>query len=213
MRASAAWRHVDVRAGFEVLFPRLERDGIRLEGHSTGVEEGEAWGVRYSIALDRGWVTRSAHVVAWSVAGRHEVRLEADGSGGWRVDGRPAPHLAGRPDVDLEASVCTNAIPVQRLRLDVGERADAPAAYVRVPGLEGEGADVRVPAPEVGERADARASGLAVERLEQTYARLEDDGPRRRYDYAAPRFDYAAVLVYDESGFVLDYPGLAVRVA
>jgi uncharacterized protein len=192
--ASAAWRHVDARAGFEVLFPRLEPDGIRLEGHSTGVEEGEAWGVRYSIALDPGWVTRSAHVVAWSVAGRHEVRLEADGSGGWRVDGRPAPQLDGCPDVDLEASVCTNALPVQRLGLDVGERADAPAAYVRAPAPDG-------------------ASGLAVERLEQTYARLQDDGPRRRYDYASPRFGYAAMLVYDESGFVLDYPGLAVRVA
>ncbi len=147
-----------------------------------------AWAIRYSIVLAPIWLTRSAHITGWSEAGRHELRLEADGSGAWRVDGRPAPHLDGLYDVDLEASACTNALPVNRLALEVGARADAPAAYVRAPGLE-------------------------VERLEQTYARLQDDGPRRRYDYAAPRFDFAAVLVCDESGLVLDYPGLAVRVA
>ncbi len=186
--ASAAWRHVDAREGFEVLFPRREGDGVVLEGHSCGVEEGVAWAVRYRIVAGLDWMTRSAHVTSASSAGRLEVRLEADGEGAWRVDGRPAPQLDGVLDVDLEASVCTNVLPVRRLALEVGARADAPAAYVRAPGLE-------------------------VERLEQSYARLEDDGPRRRYDYAAPRFDYAAVLVSDESGLVLDYPGLAVRAA
>jgi uncharacterized protein len=48
-----------------------------------------------------------------------------------------------------------------------------------------------------------------VERLEQTYARTTDDAARQCYDYAAPAFE--ARLVYDESGLVLDYPGIAVR--
>jgi len=46
-----------------------------------------------------------------------------------------------------------------------------------------------------------------------SYVRLEDDGPRQRFDYTAPRFDFRCVLVYDESGLVLDYPGIASRVA
>jgi len=53
--------------------------------------------------------------------------------------------------------------------------------------------------------------GLAVERLEQTYARKPDDAARQRYDYAAPAFGFEARLVYDECGLVLDYPGIAVR--
>jgi hypothetical protein len=89
-------------------------------------------------------------------------------------------------DVDLEASAFTNALPVNRLGLDVGQHADAPAAYVR-------------------------AHDLRVERLEQHYTRLTGDGTRSRYDYRAPRFDFTAVLVYDEFGLVLDYPGIAVR--
>jgi len=32
------------------------------------------------------------------------------------------------------------------------------------------------------------------------------------YDYAAPAFEFACRLVYDESGLVLSYPGIAGRV-
>jgi hypothetical protein len=186
--AMAAWRHVDARVGFEVLFLRREHDRYCLDGYSTAVEEGEAWGIRYALTLDEGWVTRSAYVVGQSAQGVHEVRLEGDGGGGWWVDGVPVPQLRGCLDVDLEASACTNALPVRRLGLRVGEHADAPAAYVRAPTLR-------------------------VERLEQSYARLENDGESERYDYAAPTFDFRAVLVFDQFGLALDYPGIAVRAA
>jgi hypothetical protein len=186
--ATAAWRHVGARDGFEVVFLRRETDGYQLDGQSTAVENGQAWGIRYTITLDASWATRSAHLVGRSALGSHEVRLEGDGSGRWRLEGRPAPQLDGCFDVDLEASACTNALPVHRLGLDVGQEADAPAAYVR-------------------------AFDLRLERLEQRYARLPDDGERVRYDYAAPAFGYRDELAYDKVGFVLVYPGIAVRVA
>jgi hypothetical protein len=44
-------------------------------------------------------------------------------------------------------------------------------------------------------------------------ARLPNAGNRSRYDYVAPSFDFRAVLVYDEFGLVLEYPGIAVRTA
>ena len=53
---------------------------------------------------------------------------------------------------------------------------------------------------------------MRVERLEQEYRRIEDDGPHQRYDYHSPAFDFACDLVYDASGLVLDYPGIATRV-
>jgi hypothetical protein len=115
------------------------------------------------------------------------VLLEGE-AGEWRVDGREEPALSGCLDVDLEASAATNALPVARLALAVGERADAPAAYVR-------------------------ASDLSVERLEQTYTRLPSDDARPRYAYAAPSFGFGATLVYGDDGLVVEYPGIAVRVA
>jgi hypothetical protein len=184
----AAWSHREARAGFEVLFLHRDEGCLRLDGASTAVEEGEAWAIRYALTVDDRWVTRSAHIVGQSAEGLHEVRLERDGSGVWRIDGSAAPQLSDCLDVDLEASACTNALPTGRLGLRVGERADAPAVYVHAPSLH-------------------------VERLEQTYARLPDDGEHARYEYVAPAFGFDAVLTYDRFGLVVDYPGIAVRVA
>jgi len=182
----AAWRHQDARDGFEVVFLQTSHAGHRLRGCSTAVEDGQPWVVRYEIVLDDAWRTTTAHVGGQSPTGEHEVRLDADGSGHWRVDGVAAPHLDGCFDVDLESSSCTNTLPIHRLRLGVGQQADAPAAYVR-------------------------AVGLDVERLEQRYVRIDDDRARQRFDYTAPVFDYEGRLVYDAAGLVLDYPGIAVR--
>lgn len=124
--STAAWRHRDARLGFEVLFIRHDGACLRLEGHSTAVEEDNAWAIRYDLTLDDRWVTRSAHVVARSVLGVHEVRLEGDGTGVWQIDGKAAAWLDGCLDVDLEASASTNALPIHRLGLSVGARADAP---------------------------------------------------------------------------------------
>ena len=185
--ATAAWRHRDARVGFEVLFPRHENDRYHLDGYVTAVEEGEPWGICYALVLDSNWATRSAHIVGRSALGEHEIQLKNDGPGSWRVDGKPISQLSGCIDVDLEASACTNALPVNRLRLKVGQAADAPAVYVR-------------------------ARDLRVERLEQRYARIPNDGEHSRYDYVAPSFDFRTVLVYDEFGLVVDYPGIATRV-
>jgi hypothetical protein len=185
--AAASWRHLGAREGFEALFPVRSVGGWRLEGWTAALEEGRAWGVRYAIVLDDEGRTREARVECRHEGGSHDVALEGDGRGGWAVDGAPAPHLDGCLDVDLEASAFTNAFPVRRLALAVGARADAPAAWVRAPGLD-------------------------VERLEQSYARLPDGNGGARYDYASPGVGFAAVLVFDAQGLVTDYPGIAVRV-
>jgi hypothetical protein len=80
----------------------------------------------------------------------------------------------------------TNALPVHRMVLRVGQQATAPAAYVR-------------------------AVGLTVERPEQSYLRLADEAGQQRYQYTAPVFGFACRLGYDDAGPVLSYPGLAVR--
>lgn len=172
----AAWRHVEASDGFEVVF--IERR--RFEGTTAAVEDGEPYAVRYAIEVDERWHTRSATV--WGRTG--QVSLEPAAEGEWLVDGRPAPHLSGCLDVDLESSALTNAFPMHRLGLALGAEAQAPAAYVR-------------------------AFDLAVERLEQRYERIGE----RRYAYESPAFEFSCELVYAEDGLVLDYPGIAARAA
>ena len=183
---TAAWAHQGTRTGYEVAWIEPVLHGLVVTGCTTAVEDGEAWMVDYNIRLDADWRTRRAEVRGRSGGAARFSVLQSDGEGRWQVDGVPAPHLDGCMDVDLESSALTNALPVHRLALQRSERAAAPAAYVR-------------------------AVSLNTDRLEQTYARTDDDGPRKCYDYTAPAFDFSCRLVYDTTGFVLAYPGIAVR--
>src|SRR3954451_2158949 len=96
----AAWRHRDARSGFEVVFFETSSDGHQIHGHTTAVEDGNAWAVRYSIAVDSSWTTRQAAVSARSAQGRRELTVESVGDGAWLVDGTPAAELSGCMDVD-----------------------------------------------------------------------------------------------------------------
>jgi len=184
--ASATWRHHDGREGFESVGLHTEPSGYRLDGHTAGVEKSQVWAARYAITLDERWATRTARIWGRSAAGPRDTRLDADGLGHWTVDGTPMSELEGCLDVDIESSACTNTFPVHRLKLAVGQSAEAPAAYVR-------------------------AIDLQVERLDQSYTRLDDVLDQQRYEYRAPRFGFRARLVFDESGLLLDYPGIATR--
>src|SRR3712207_4976583 len=140
----------------------------------------------YEILLDPRWRTRQAAVTELSTEAPAGTLVTGNGEGRWEVNGTPAPSLDGCLDIDLEASAMTNTLPVHRQALARGARADAPAAYVRL--------------------------GLAVQRLDQTYERLDEDASPNRFAYAAPVFDFACELRFDASGLVVDYPGIATRV-
>jgi hypothetical protein len=183
---SACWQHRAARSGFEVAYFKAIPHGLRIEGTTAAIEDAEAWVVTYLVQLNAAWATRSARITARTAAGLCETFLESDGAGHWLVDGTTAPHLDGCMDVDLESSAMTNALPVHRMNLRIGETADAPAAYVR-------------------------ALGLTAERLEQVYLRIADQDARQRYEYTAPAFGFTSHLRYDDSGLVVDYPGIAIR--
>lgn len=176
----AAWRFVGAVDGFEVVY----LGSRRLRGHTSAVEDGRPYAVRYDVALDDRWRTREVRVDSDTVEGPRSTVLRSDGAGRWTVDGVAAPFLDGLVDVDLEASACTNTLPVHRLPMPAGEVVPAPAVYVR-------------------------ASDLSVTRLDQTYRRLGD----RTFDYTSEGGAFRAVLEYDAAGLVVDYPGIAVRFA
>jgi hypothetical protein len=185
----AAFKHCDTRSGFEVVFFRTGETTLSAEGQVGAVEDGEPFTAEYFIELDRDWRTRRARVRGRSLNGLSEIEIEADGAGHWGVGGAAVSELDGCLDLDLEASALTNAFPIRRLALSVGERALAPAAWLR-------------------------ALDLRVERLEQEYERVADsDASRERYRYSALELGFGSDLEYDASGIVVAYPGIATRAA
>jgi uncharacterized protein len=183
----AAWRQIGSREGFEVTFFRRDPDGYSAIGQANAVEGTSPWALRYRLDFDETWSTRAAHIASICCGDTSVLEVAAAARGRWLVNREHTSELDGCLDVDLEASAFTNALPVCRMQLGVGQAAEAPAVYVR-------------------------AHSLGVERLEQTYERLPDaaDGTHR-YSYAAPAFGFVAELSYDAYGLVVRYPGIAVR--
>ena len=172
MTRPIAFRHLGVRDGFEVAWfaPTL------LRGGSTFVEAGAGHHIAYEITLAADGSTSAATIRSLDGV----VNLtRSDGT--WAVDGVERRDLADCPDVDLESSAVTNALPVARLGLAIGESGRALAAWVR--------------------------ADLTLERLEQTYTRLDE----RRYDYVSHYDGFRAVLAYGDDGLIVDYPGIAAR--
>lgn len=172
--------------GFEVVYFGAVRGGCRIEGWTAAIEDGTTWAVEYAIEVDAAWVTRRAQIRGRSADWFSAALLEADGTGHWLVDGKPGRHLDGCPGRG-PGSLSDD----QR----AAGAADGPAG--RRPGSHS--------------AAYVRAGGLAAEPLEQTYARTTDEASCQRYDNTVPAFGFAARLIYDESGLVLDYLGIAVR--
>ena len=171
--------------GFEVAAFVPCRDGYRVHGATSAVDDGAVWHVEYDIVLDAAWTTRRVRIASWSPAGRRTVALDHEDAGSWSVNGRLTPDLDDCLDVDLESSVLTNAFPVHRQRSEPGSSWSAPAAYVR-------------------------AADLTIGRLDQRYTYLVSD-ERHRYAYEAPALEFRCQIDYDACGLVLHYPGIAVR--
>ena len=174
------WRRIDVPGHEEA---RIEQTagGWRLTGQLQ-VEEGSVSAqLGYLIECEPDWRTRQA-VVTGSASGT-PIRLEfgADGAGHWTLNDVPLPLVEGALDIDLGFTPATNLLPIRRLDLAVGQRADVRTAWVRFPELR-------------------------VEALEQSYQR--DAARVFRYDALVDGERFRARLDTDEFGRVLHYEGL-----
>ncbi len=182
----AAWQHVEGRRGFEVA--RLEPvagGGWWIDGHSTGEDEGLAWGMHYTLVVDATWATRSLEAFGLSEDGPWKLSLSADGEGTWRRDGIHDEAFDGCLDVDLVCTVFTNTLAVRRLGLEVDGAGELDAVWIGTP------------------------AGGEIERVAQRYERLG----RRTYRFSVTGGEFTADLEIDEFGLVVAYPGLAQRVA
>ncbi|GMU05134.1 putative glycolipid-binding domain-containing protein [Corallococcus caeni] len=178
------WRRVMDELGFEHARVRRGQEGTELSGVVLVAEQGAPLRAEYSVVCDDAWRTRRVSVTQSWRGERRTLALEHDGEGHWRKDGQVAEELEGCTDVDLGLSPSTNALPINRLRLQEGATAAIRAAWVRFPALE------VVPA-------------------RQGYARV---GPAR-YRYESLESGFNALLDVDAEGLPIEYAGVWRRLA
>lgn len=173
------WRRLD-RPGHEACRAAPEGDGWSLAGAAVFAHEGAPCRLDYAVTCDGAWRTASGRVSGFVGTRRIDVRVEVDAAGRWRLDGHEVPGLEGCTDLDLNFSPSTNLLPIRRLSLPVGGRADVRAAWLRFPSFR-------------------------LEPLEQVYHRTS--AGTYRYESGGGRF--VADLDVNPSGFVTRYPGFA----
>jgi hypothetical protein len=174
------WRRLDVPGQEEA---RIEQTagGWRLTGQVKAEETSIRAQLRYVIECAHDWRTQWAVVTGSASAAPIRLEFVADGAGHWRLNGVPLPLVEGALDIDLGFTPATNLLPIRRLDLAVGQRADVRTAWVRFPELR-------------------------VEPLEQSYQR---EATRVfRYDALVDGESFRARLDTDEFGRVLHYEGL-----
>ena len=133
------WRRLDVAGREEARIHQTEA-GWRLAGDLEVQEAGVHARISYTIDCERDWRTRRA-LISGSTTKPIRFEFVADGSGVWRLNGTPLPLVAGALDIDLGFTPATNLLPIRRLALAVGERADVRTAWVRFPELRVEALD------------------------------------------------------------------------
>jgi uncharacterized protein len=172
---------------------------------ATGVQLGDdprPYRLDYRLDALDGFRTRRLEIELRSGEAQRSLDLRRDaGVWSWRrtVDGRPeAPSspvdsepLSEAEDCDLALSPLTNLMPIRRAGLSSGTGAlDLVCAWVSVPDLT-----------------------VRPYRQRYEHVRRESGGSTVRFIDRGPAAGFVADLALDTDGLVLDYPGIARRVA
>lgn len=177
--------------GLEHLRLRAADDvGYVANGTVLGLEDGVPFRLQYEIKIDGDWRVRQTILDLHHSGGSRVLTLRTDGRGHWRSDdGGSLTGLDGCFDIDISATPFTNTLPVRRLDLRPGQRADLRMVYVLVPSLGVRAVDQRYTCRDRDER------GWTVI--------FEDRGLFT---------GFTAELPIDPDGLVIDYPDLFRRI-
>ena len=172
------WRRLD-QPGHEAARLVHHAPFWQLGGTAVFVEARRTCRLEYQVVCDAGWRTLHGRVTGWLGSQPIKVEVYTDSARRWTLNGREAPEVAGCVDLDLAFTPSTNTIPLRRLALNEGERAEVRSAWLKFPDL-------------------------TLEPLVQSYARTG----LSTYHYESFGGDFTTDLEVGEAGFVLRYPPL-----
>ena len=177
MTGVVRWVRLD-RPGREQSRLRRTPGGWTLSGDAVVEEGGRDFELAYEVVCDETWRTIMA-LVECRVAGDTLVTTVHRTDGTWKLNGVEAFIDESCLDVDLAFTPATNALPIRRLNLAVGDSANVTAAWLTFPEFE-------------------------LRPLDQVYTR---ESPTA-YRYASNGGAFERTLTVDGNGLVVDYPGL-----
>ena len=176
--SSILWRRLDV-AGHEYAELRSQPHGWLLDGTALFEHEKQPTRLEYEVKCDETWTTLSATVRGRVGTRDVDVRIVRHADGSWDLNDQRCIVVSGCLDVDLNFSPSTNVLPIRRLNLSIGQKAQVRAAWLRFPSF-------------------------ALEPLEQSYHRLGE----RLFRYESDGGKFVAELEVSEAGLAQRYGNL-----
>ncbi|WP_052878063.1 putative glycolipid-binding domain-containing protein [Chromobacterium subtsugae] len=181
MKQSLFWQRLDC-TGLEQV--QLETgSGLSLSASGSLLHADSGTSLRYRMQLDHHGRLSHAHIDV-SAPEPRQLTLQHTESGRWLLNGQAQPAWDGCQELDLQACGLTNAFPIRRLKLGVGDSVELSMLFVRLPSLE-------------------------PTRCPQRYTRLPDRDGLACYRYQSPGF--AADIIVDEQGFTIHYSDFLQR--
>jgi len=175
---SIVWRRLDL-PGHEYARVAVDETGVNIDGTSIFVYETQFCRLDYAIRCDAHWRTESAMVAGFVGKQKIAIEISTDAENVWKLNGERVSEVDGSIDIDLNFSPLTNALPIRRLNLTVGERATVRAAWLRFPSFR-------------------------LEPLEQVYERTSP----MIYRYESAGGSFTSEIETDDFGLAVNYLGL-----
>ena len=172
------WRRLDL-PGHDICYLSETISGWQLSGTAIFLFDQMPCCLSYEVETDVNWQTSAAHVSGYMGESAITLTITPTLNQRWCINGLETQQAAGCIDLDLGFTPATNLIAIRRLSLGIGERSQAPAAWLDFPAL-------------------------TLKKLEQQYHRLSD----YQYEYVAPNEGYADILEVDRNGAITRYPTL-----
>ena len=176
MSTTIVWRRLDSPGhdSARLLFHDSQR---HLTGTAVFMESQQPCSLNYHVICDESWLTLSGGVSGWLGNRAISIEIQADTARRWRLNDADCSSVSDCIDLDLAFTPSTNLLPIRRLKLPIGQAAEARAAWLSFPEF-------------------------ALEPLDQMYRRKDVS----IYGYESDQGRFSTELEVNDAGFVLLYP-------
>jgi hypothetical protein len=158
--------------------------GIEVNSIIIGSSDNDIFRIEYFLKITTSWKTHFLEINSRRTDKMKSLRLQDDGKGNWRMNGKPAAQFSKCIDIDISITPFTNTLPINRLNFAEKKQQMIDVIYLDV--LE-----------------------WKTKRVKQNYTKLSKD----TFKYENVPNDFEASIKVDKKGFVTDYPGLFSRSA
>lgn len=181
MQTNILWKGIEYESLENCLITTTE-EGNEISSTIVGCYEGKIYLVDYQIKTNANWETIFVAVESRINSHIRHWQFEGDGQGNWRKNGKVVGQYGGCVDIDIPLTPFTNTLPINRLKLAVGETQSIKVIYL-----------------------DLLTDQFRP--VQQQYTRLKEEV----YHYENVPNDFEADITVDAKGLVIDYPQLFTR--